>query len=275
LNAKAKSIAAQFVEARLAALPLAAFPGALPATMAAAYEIQEEAIRLWQAAPAGWKIGLVAPEHRARTGELRIAGPIFPDSIRFAVGERAVPAPVFDGGFAAVEAEIVLRVAHDAPPDRTRWTEADAAALIGAVHVGVEIASSPLAAINDLGPAVTAADFGNNAGLVVGPALLRVGDRPWADLRAEMFIDGRSVGAGSPDSVPGGPLAALVFILEHCARRDRPLREGDFVSTGAMTGVHRIRIGETARALFGDLGAVLCCAERAVPLRRGSKAAGG
>ena len=34
--------------------------------------------------------------------------------------------------------------------------------------MGVEMAGSPLATINELGPTVVAADFGNNNGLILG-----------------------------------------------------------------------------------------------------------
>ena len=57
---------------------------------------------------------------------------------------------------------------------RLEWTRAEARELVAAVHVGVETAGSPLATINDLGPCAIVADFGNNAGLIVGPELPRL-----------------------------------------------------------------------------------------------------
>ncbi len=43
--------------------------------------------------------------------------------------------------------------------------------LVSGLHVGIEAAGSPLAAINELGPTVVVSDFGNNAGLLLGPAI--------------------------------------------------------------------------------------------------------
>ena len=54
------------------------------------------------------------------------------------------------------------------------WTDAEAADMVGALHIGVEPASSPLATINELGPAVVVSDFGNNAGLLLGPEVARL-----------------------------------------------------------------------------------------------------
>jgi 2-keto-4-pentenoate hydratase len=63
--------------------------------------------------------------------------------------------------------------------------------------------------------------------------------------------------------VSGGPLSALAFALRCNALRGRPLRAGDFVSTGAATGVHPIRAGQTAEATFTGIGSLRC---RAVPM---------
>ena len=121
-----------------------------------------------------------------------------------------------------------------------------------------EIASSPLQNINDFGPAVVASDFGNNAGLLLGA---EVGDwqaRSLESLLCETRIDGAVVGRGSAAAVSGGPLTALAFALRCNARRGRPLRAGEFVSTGAATGVHSIRAGQSAEAIFTGIGSLRC-----------------
>jgi 2-keto-4-pentenoate hydratase len=167
---------------------------------------------------------------------------------------------VFVGGFAAVEAEFLLRMGADAPATKTEWTDEEAVGLVAAVHIGVETAGSPMAFINDLGACVVASDFGNNTGLIVGPEV-----RDWrarlGDLAAKTEIDGRVVGEGRAMGLPGGPIAGLRFLLAHLARRGRPLKAGQFVSSGAVTGVHEIKAGEGARLSFGSDGVILCRAE--------------
>ena len=78
-----------------------------------------------------------------------------------------------------------------------------------------------------------------------------------------MRIDGGTVGTGGATSIPGGPFDSLAFLLNALALRGlRPLA-GQWISTGAATGVHRIAIGQTAEADFGPHGISACRAIRA------------
>lgn len=262
----AAAAARAFVAARLRGEPLDAYPGAAPQTLKEAYDIQDEAIDLWPADVVGWKIGLVQPQHRAAYGGVeRIAGPIFADNLQAArAGGAVIEFPVFVGGFAAVEAEFVLRLGDDAPAT-ANWTPNAASELVDAMFVGVECAGSPYAQINDRGPAVTASDFGNNAGLVLGPEIAHWRDVPLTSFNAEMRIDGVAAGRGDASSIPNGPFAALAFLLGVLAERGRPLKAGQYVSTGAVTGVHPIDAGQLAEVDFGALGVIRC---RAVDAQR-------
>jgi 2-keto-4-pentenoate hydratase len=111
---------------------------------------------------------------------------------------------------------------------------------------------------------VVASDFGNNRGLFLGPVIADWRAR-LSSLTCETFIEGRSVGRGGATSIPGSPLEAVRFLLEHCARRGRPLRRGQLVSTGAATGIHQIAVGQTARVAFGSDGTIECKAVGAAP----------
>jgi 2-keto-4-pentenoate hydratase len=143
------------------------------------------------------------------------------------------------------------------------WTAEAARDFVATLYIGVEIASSPLQNINDYGPAVVVSDFGNNAGLLLGTEVSDWQSRPLESMGCETRIDGAVVGRGGAASVSGGPLAALAFALRVNARRGRPLRAGDLVSTGAATGVHSILAGQSAEAIFAGIGTLRC---RAVPM---------
>src|SRR5690606_12476517 len=142
---------------------------------------------------AGWKLGRINAPHDARFGAGRLAGPIFSRAV-WTAGALPTRFSVIDGGFAAVEAEYVLELGETAP-DRGGWTTADAGSLVARVFTGVEIAGSPFAGINNHGPAVTASDFGNNAGLILGAEIGGWRDR-LAELTCTMSIDGAVVGRG-------------------------------------------------------------------------------
>jgi 2-keto-4-pentenoate hydratase len=259
------AIAEEFVRARLDAAALADFPGSIPSTLSTAYAYQDRAIALWPDFVAGWKVGRIGEPWLQRLGEDRFVGPVFRRGIHLAPPEQLVDFPVFEGGFAAVEAEFVFRLGADAPSDKVNWSPEEASQLAMALHIGIEAAGSPLANIDELGPAVAVSDFGNNAGLLLGPVIPQWRTRPFESLRTQSYIEGRPVGRGGALSLPGGPFAALAFALCRCARRGLPMKSGYVVSTGATTGVHEIRIGQEARVLFEGCGELLC---RAVPAQK-------
>jgi 2-keto-4-pentenoate hydratase len=262
-TAASEAIADGFVRARLSGEALPGFPGTLPGNLAEAYRTQEAAIGLWPDRIIGWKVGMIAPALHTRLGAGRVAGPIFARALRPAPEHAVVDFPVFDGGFAAVEAEFVLRLTADAPPDKLDWTLEEARQFPVRVFAGIETAGSPLATINELGPTVVASDFGNNAGLILGREISDGARLPLDTLTCRTFIDGDLVGSGSANSIPGGPFESFRFLLEHCARRGRPLKAGDLVSTGAATGVHDIVAGQVSQADFGQHGAIRCRAVKA------------
>jgi 2-keto-4-pentenoate hydratase len=256
----AKAAAAELVKARRSASSLTQYPGPTPPDLESAYRCQDEAISLWKDSVAGWKVGWI-PELLSREyGAQRLVGPIFSRSVHCLNGSGAFEAPVFAKGFAAIEAEFVVQLSDDAPANVVDWSSDTARPFVKAMFIGIEIASSPLVNINDFGPAVVASDFGNNAGLLLGTEIVDWQSRSLESLICETRIDGTMVGRGSAAAVSGGPLAALAFALGCNARRGRPLRGGDFVSTGAATGVHPINAGQTAEAIFAGVGSLTCVA---------------
>lgn len=272
-DAELAAIAAAFVGARLRGEALAAFPGTIPADLATAYRVQDLAIASWPDRVVGWKVGYIAAGRRDASGDERLLGPIFAGGLQRA-GAGDAGLEVFPGGFGAVEAEYVLRLQADAPADKLDWTDAEAASLPASLYIGVEIASSPLATINQLGPMVVVSDFGNNNGLVVGAEIAGWQAIPEHELGCETFIDGASVGRGGASMLPGGLRAAFAFALSRSARRGRPLRAGDWIATGNATGIHDIVAGQRARVDFAGHGSVGMLALPARPVTAPGDAGG-
>jgi 2-keto-4-pentenoate hydratase len=262
----ARKVAARFVEARRSAGWFDGYPGAQPPDLEAAYRCQDQAIALWDDTIVGWKVGWIPEPLSEKFGSQRLVGPIFSRGLRRTNGAASIEAPVFAQGFAAIEAEFVFELARDAPDNVFDWTPESARSLVKTLFVGVEIASSPLRNINDYGPAVVVSDFGNNAGLLLGAEVTDWQQRSLESLVCETRIDGSRVGQGSAATVSGGPLAALAFALRCNARRGRPLRAGEFVTTGAATGVHTIAAGQAAEMIFAGLDTMRCVAVPMTPV---------
>lgn len=251
------TIARAFVEARRTGTGLPAFPGAMPATLADAYAVQDAALAIADGKVAGWKVGKIAPPV---DGQDRLTGPIFADQVvdasRDAAHEPAMP--IFADGFGAAEAEYLLRLAAAPDPAKTDYTMDEAKALIDAVHVGIEVASSPFPGINSHGPAVTVADFGNNNGLVVGAAVEGWREADVNDWNVTLTINGTEVGRATTATMLDGPFGAARFLLEHAGRRGLRLEAGQWISSGAVTGVHPVKPGDHVVAGFDGRWTVGC-----------------
>ncbi len=200
-SADSATIARRLVAARQQAQALPEYPGPLPRTLQEGYACQDEAIALWGRPVVGWKVGKIPADWETRLGEERLVGPIFEGAVQAPRDGEAGSFAVIPGGFAAVEAEFVFRLGADAPADKTDYTAQEAAALVDALLVGMELAGSPLPLINVLGPPIVVSDFGNNAGLILGREIADWRRQAAEDLACETFIDGHLVGEGGAASM--------------------------------------------------------------------------
>ncbi|OAN63182.1 2-keto-4-pentenoate hydratase [Sphingomonas sp. TDK1] len=251
-NSDISQIARAFVEARRTASPLPAFPGPIPPDLPAAYAVQDAALALVGQHAAGWKVGRINPPIG---GVDRLAGPIFADQIK---AEDGAAMPIFANGFGAAEAEFLLRVGRAPDPAQRRFSMDEARMLIDAVHVGIEIASSPFAGINDHGPMVTISDFGNNNGLVVGAAVAGWQDIDLNRWPVSLYINDAEIGFGLAADMLDGPFGAARFLFEHLAARGIAVTPGQWISTGAVTGVHPVAIGDRVEARFDARLSIRC-----------------
>lgn len=248
------AISRALVAARTSASPLDGFPGDAPAFMAHAYAIQAASIERWPDTVAGWKVGMLSPQDQSRYSAERLTGPIFRAQIHEVAPGASIVMPIFVGGFAAIEAEFVFKLGEAIDASNRECAASDLVDWIAGLYVGAEIASSPMAAINELGPTVVAADFGNNAGLVLGPEIPNWRSVDPADLSAKVIVDGDVVGEASAAAIPGGPLAALRFAVSTASARNIELPAGTLISTGAATGIHDVQTSSVSRIEFGEHG---------------------
>lgn len=252
LAATARALA----EARPRASALAAFPGALPQTLDDAYAVQLAALDLWPDEIAGWKVGRMSPDLADRFGTNRFIGPVFRASVSRAT-HAAAPFAVFTGGSAALEAEFVVFVGERGPER---------------LMTGVEVAASPVATLPNLGSLATIADFGNNAGLILGAEIpVEFLTQP-SQLNCETRVADAPPVRRTGEALPGGPAGAFAFAEAETQRIGLPLQPGQFVSTGAVTGIHPVEQGQSCSADFGSFGRIDCqvVARSPSPLGEGS-----
>lgn len=258
-----QTVAEAFVKARRAGAGLATYPGEAPGDLATAYRIQAQAIRLDGRTIGGWKIGKINPPTDAALGSNRLAGPIFADTIVDAANGDVPAMPIYPDGFAAAEAEFLIRVR---PRDGALpTTDDETLAWIDDIRIGIEIASSPYPDINADGPAVTVSDFGNNAGVVLGAALAGWDKTDLCAIPIVTRIDGEAVGQATAATMLDGPLGAVRFILSNLTARGIDLGEGFWASSGAVTGVHPVSVGQRVVAEFAGHGSVACTIIAAEP----------
>ena len=249
-------IAERFLSARRAAAGLPDYPGRLPDSLEEAYAVQDAAIAAWKRPIIGWKVGRVPEPFTDRFGTDRLAGPIF--FSRIARDGEEVEMAVFERGFAAGEAEFLLRIGAPPEPGKRHFSLDETADLIDAVHVGIEVASSPLGAINDIGPAAVVSDFGNNHGIVIGAAIPDWRNSGFEQWPVETLLDGLPAGMGRASAFPDGAIGAARFLFELMGERGIRIEQGQWISAGAVTGVHDAAPGQIVEARFDDQLSVRC-----------------
>ena len=253
---------------------LPAFPGTDSAGFASGLCHQDAAIGLWPDEIAGWKVGRVAPEFEDQLRPHRLAGPDLLESSCAGGRQRARRFPVFAGGFAAVEAEFVFEICARCAGRQDRL-DAGRGRGVGRCHAhrrrdgGQPARDHQRAGTDGRGDRLR-----QQCRTDPGPAIADWRAHTEAIWSARASSTGESVGAARASTFPGGPVEALRFLLEHCARRGRPLKAGMLVSTGAATGIHDIAAGQRAQVDFGRDGEIACLAVAAKPAMAGLHARG-
>jgi 2-oxo-3-hexenedioate decarboxylase len=155
-----------------------------------------------------------------------------------------------------IEPEIVFGIAHAPEPG---MDEAALLACIDWVAHGFEIVQSIFPGWR-FAAADTVAGFGLHGALLVGPRhRLPVDRSDWLRMLLGFAIDlerdGAAVDHGYALNVLGGPLSALLHLVELLARDtdNPPLRPGEIVTTGTLTRAFPVGPGETWSTRFTGL----------------------
>lgn len=157
-----------------------------------------------------------------------------------------------------VEPELACLLAHDLPPRREAYGEAEVFDALGNIHVALELLGSRYVHPETLTFPELLADGLFNAGLVIGPRVaLREGATP-ADLPAEFTVSVTRAGHDTVSFAGRHPdrsvLAPIVWLANFLRVRGLGLHAGQAVITGSYAGVLELPIGCELHIGFGDLG---------------------
>ncbi len=225
-----------------------------PATLGAAYEIQNEISTLAGSPRVGWKLGATSVSAQRALG---LDGPFFAPLLRRFCHESGtvIALPVKQGP--GVEAEFAVLLGAELPARPEAYDRDSVAAAVAAVCPAIEIAGSRLVdGMAKPDPMMIVADGGSNIGFVQGEP-----HAGWAglDLAAQevtLFINGEQSASGNGGMVMGHPLDAVAWLANELSRDGRGLNVGDVITTGSCTGLTPVHPGDTAVADFGELGTV-------------------
>jgi len=232
------------------------FPGTLPDTPKEAYQVQDLCISGWDDKLAGWKVAGLKPELHQAFAAKRQSGPVFEKNMQFTDCSDHIKAPVFADGFAAIEAEFVILLGDVSKLPTSNISEQDAIKAIDKIFMGIEIASSPLKNTHSYGTLSPICDFGNNAGVIVGPEIKNWQEVDLSTINVSVKIAGEEVGNATTKSSLDGPVGAVTYLLEHLAQRGHTVKPGTYISSGAVTGAHQTTVGTPSEVTFEGVGTI-------------------
>ena len=244
--------AAQLLAVRRGATRPAALPiECAPQSLAEAYAIQREVLRLQGAGIAGWKASLVNAEEG-------VCAPLAHYAVKAAPGHRlTVEQRTKNTELFSVEPEIAFTLGADLPPLKSdaRYERETVMAAVASTHAVIEVLTSRFINADRVSALERAADGLMNEMLIVGPScpswsLLKI-----ADLPLTVRVDGKVIHQGRGGHPLGDPLLPLIWLANHLSQQGSGLRAGEIVTTGSCNGVRIIHRGQSVSAFFQGLGA--------------------
>ena len=241
------SLLHRLVEARRSGVPIDSLPAAsLPRSPCEAYAVAAALVRELGLSPNGYKIGANTARAQQMLG---LAEPLYGRTFTEGTTRLAGRHDALSGE-AAVEAEIVLRLARDLeelPIDRQGWRAA-----IDEVMVGIEINHPSYRDALAMGGLAIIADNGVHAGLVVGASRSVRELDDLVDIPMRLQVDGAGAQEGSARSAGVDPWQALAWLASTRLEAGEMLRAGEFIATGAIVSRGALRGGTHIRVCIGD-----------------------
>ena len=235
----------------VAALP----PGAVPASLAEGYRVQELLVQKFLARLGGTTIGYkAAATNVTAQKQMDVDGPFF-GTLLSATSHRSptvLPASAFT--LRIVEAEFGFEMGEDVPPSDVPYTAETVAPFVAAAIPAIEVVDHRFHDWKTVGAPSLAADNAIHAAWVEGEPV-----RDWRgfDLSRHpvaVIVNGEPWRTGSGANVLGNPLNVVAWLANELPKHGRVLRRGEKISTGTTAEVYFANPGDRVIADFGPLG---------------------
>jgi 2-keto-4-pentenoate hydratase len=225
----AAQLAQLLVDAQRSNAPLAALDSALiPADFAAAYETQQQILRLRGVSAGGWKIG-----SKSHTGPVQ--GSPLPSDCLLASARQ-----VKRSGYSmlGLELEIAFRLKRDFTPQDADYSEAEVLTGIGEMGATIELVSTRYAQWPKIEPLAQLADLLNHGALVVGEFIPYQADFDFMQPSMTFTLDGQNIAPSVVGNPAGDPRRLLTWLVNHHTGNGQTLPKGLVITAGSYTGMH-------------------------------------
>ena len=237
--------AQHLVRARQSKTPGACMPDAYrPQDNDSALAIQQRVLELLGEKIGGWKCGVP----NAKTGP--IVAPI-PASAILRSSPCAVP-----GAKGLIEPEIAFVMAHDLPPRLTPYSDAEIRAAIGEARMVLELITTRYADKASATLPEILADAFNNHGLLIGPVLPNVLDKPLETLPVRITTASATLFDKVHPHPSGHPMKAISWLVGFLNERGQGVKAGDVVTTGSYAGIVEAPLGVPIHVELTGLGSL-------------------
>ena len=216
-----------------------------------AYRLQQSYVRISGERRTGWKVGATNAPMQENLGLSEpFAGPLLEGT--------TLPSPttcaLVAGQPAIVEVEFVFRMGADYTPDDSGSSDALADA-VDAVCAGIEVAGMRFPeSMGRPSAALLVADASANIALVHGEPVPGWREFDLAGHEAHLRINGERVDGGTGGKVLGNPINSLAWLAGFLSGQGLSLQRGDLITTGTVTDMRPVEIGDEVVADFGRLG---------------------
>lgn len=252
-TSNSKALAEWLFNARKLREPFEPLPAEIANDVPTAYQIQATLISLLGEVDdiRGWKVGLTSARMQAMCNVREpIAGAIFGQGI------RATRSCLSQTNFVrlGLECELALRLSR-VPPVGEDDLEAYAEC-VQEICAALEIVDDRGADYTGLSAASILADNAWNAGIILGSTVPMRNVSQLVGMHGVLSVNGQVVDQGSSDDIGGHPLNILRWLSGLLASQGRPLRAGQWISTGSIVTTKFPSVGDHYRFRLGDLPAV-------------------